>query len=140
VDQGSAESDHQAAQHDRRQDAPEHKSADRFTGFMRKHMRVTDELDGQNFTTRRPDPKSTSAMASGVSHSTGLPVFGSGRRVVKFWPSSSSVTRTSNIFAILGLRALYFALAAMVDRFAYLKTALALMTGASAAPRVRHRL
>ncbi len=32
---------------------------------------------------------------------------------------------TSNIFAILGLRALYFALAAMIDRFAYLKYALA---------------
>ena len=34
---------------------------------------------------------------------------------------------TSNIFAILGLRALYFALAAMVHRFAYLKYALALV-------------
>jgi tellurite resistance protein TerC len=35
------------------------------------------------------------------------------------------VVYTSNIFAILGLRALYFALAAMVDRFHYLKYALA---------------
>lgn len=35
------------------------------------------------------------------------------------------IVYTSNIFAILGLRSLYFALAAMVDRFAYLKTALA---------------
>ena len=34
---------------------------------------------------------------------------------------------TSNIFAILGLRALYFALAAMVDRFHYLKYALAVL-------------
>jgi tellurite resistance protein TerC len=32
---------------------------------------------------------------------------------------------TSNIFAILGLRALYFALAALIHRFAYLKYALA---------------
>lgn len=31
---------------------------------------------------------------------------------------------TSNIFAILGLRALYFALSAMIDRFAYLKFAI----------------
>jgi len=31
---------------------------------------------------------------------------------------------TSNIFAILGLRALYFALAGMLDKFKYLKTAL----------------
>jgi tellurite resistance protein TerC len=32
---------------------------------------------------------------------------------------------TSNVFAILGLRSLYFALAGMVDRFRYLKAALA---------------
>ena len=37
------------------------------------------------------------------------------------------VVYTSNIFAILGLRALYFALAAMIDRFHRLKTALALV-------------
>lgn len=37
------------------------------------------------------------------------------------------VVYTSNIFAILGLRALYFALAAMVHRFEYLKYALALV-------------
>ncbi len=34
---------------------------------------------------------------------------------------------TSNIFAILGLRALYFALAAILHRFAYLKPALAIL-------------
>ncbi len=34
---------------------------------------------------------------------------------------------TSNIFAILGLRALYFALSAIIDRFAYLKYALAVL-------------
>jgi predicted tellurium resistance membrane protein TerC len=34
------------------------------------------------------------------------------------------IVYTSNIFAILGLRALYFALAAMVHRFHYLKYAL----------------
>ncbi|MBY0509648.1 MAG: TerC family protein [Rhodospirillaceae bacterium] len=34
---------------------------------------------------------------------------------------------TSNIFAILGLRALYFALAAMVERFHYLKYALSVL-------------
>ena len=37
------------------------------------------------------------------------------------------IVYTSNIFAILGLRALYFALAAVIDRFAYLKQALALV-------------
>ena len=37
------------------------------------------------------------------------------------------IVYTSNIFAILGLRALYFALAAIVHRFVYLKYALALV-------------
>ncbi|MBE9609972.1 TerC family protein [Chitinilyticum piscinae] len=37
------------------------------------------------------------------------------------------IVYTSNIFAILGLRALYFALAAMVHRFHYLKYALAVV-------------
>ncbi|XZG69860.1 TerC family protein [Chitinibacteraceae bacterium HSL-7] len=37
------------------------------------------------------------------------------------------IVYTSNIFAILGLRALYFALAAMVHRFHYLKYALAIV-------------
>ena len=37
------------------------------------------------------------------------------------------IVYTGNIFAILGLRALYFALAAMVHRFKYLKYALALV-------------
>jgi tellurite resistance protein TerC len=41
--------------------------------------------------------------------------------------SDPFIVYTSNIFAILGLRALYFALAAMVDRFYYLKYALALL-------------
>ena len=37
------------------------------------------------------------------------------------------IVYTSNIFAVLGLRALYFALAAMIHRFRYLKYALALV-------------
>jgi tellurite resistance protein TerC len=37
------------------------------------------------------------------------------------------IVYTSNIFAILGLRALYFALAAVIHRFHYLKYALALV-------------
>lgn len=36
---------------------------------------------------------------------------------------------TSNVFAILGLRSLYFALAGAMDRFGHLKTALALILG-----------
>jgi tellurite resistance protein TerC len=36
---------------------------------------------------------------------------------------------TSNVFAILGLRSLYFALAGMMDKFRYLKYSLALVLG-----------
>ncbi len=36
---------------------------------------------------------------------------------------------TSNVFAILGLRSLYFALAGMIDKFRYLKVSLALILG-----------
>jgi tellurite resistance protein TerC len=36
---------------------------------------------------------------------------------------------TSNVFAILGLRSLYFALAGIIDKFYYLKTALAIVLG-----------
>jgi len=48
-------------------------------------------------------------------------------------PAILAITRephlvyTSNIFAVLGLRAMYFALAAMVERFAYRKHTLALI-------------
>ena len=34
---------------------------------------------------------------------------------------------TSNVFAILGLRSLYFALAGMIEKFRYLKVSLALV-------------
>jgi tellurite resistance protein TerC len=37
------------------------------------------------------------------------------------------IVYTSNIFAVLGLRALYFALAAMIHRFEYLKYALSMV-------------
>jgi tellurite resistance protein TerC len=39
------------------------------------------------------------------------------------------IVYTSNVFAILGLRSLYFALAGVMDKFHYLKTGLALVLG-----------
>jgi tellurite resistance protein TerC len=39
----------------------------------------------------------------------------------------SFIVFTSNIFAILGLRSLYFALAGLMDKFRYLKTALVVL-------------
>ena len=41
------------------------------------------------------------------------------------------IVYTSNIFAILGLRSLYFALAAAMNRFRYLQTSLAIQPSMS---------
>src|SRR5690606_13591543 len=106
----------------------------RFIKWLRNHLPVTDSLHGQNFFVRQPD-------ASGRSVLWITPLFLALILIecadlvfaVDSVPAIFAITQdpfivyTSNIFAILGLRALYFALAAMIHRFAYLKYALALV-------------
>ena len=101
--------------------------------FVRRHMRVTDELRDERFFVRQPD------LETGKLVRYATPLFLALVMVevvdvifaVDSVPAIFAITTdpfivyTSNIFAILGLRALYFALSAMVDRFAYLKYALA---------------
>jgi tellurite resistance protein TerC len=101
--------------------------------FIRKRMRVTDTIEGERFFVTRPDP------ASGKPVRWATPLFLALIFVevadlvfaVDSVPAIFAITSdpfivyTSNIFAILGLRALYFALAAMIHRFKYLKYALA---------------
>ena len=103
--------------------------------FMRRNFRVTDRLHGERFFVRLPDPK-TGRLAAWMT-----PLFLALILVevadlvfaVDSVPAIFAITTdpyivyTSNIFAILGLRALYFALAAVLHRFAYLKQALALL-------------
>jgi tellurite resistance protein TerC len=103
--------------------------------FMRRHFRVTPELHGQRFFVRLPDP------ATGRTRRWITPLFVALVMVeiadiifaVDSVPAIFAITQdafvvyTSNIFAILGLRALYFALAAAIHRFKYLKVALALV-------------
>ncbi len=100
--------------------------------FLRKRMRVTDELHGQNFFIKREDQK------TGKIERFATPLFLALLMVefvdiifaVDSVPAIFAITTdpyivyTSNIFAILGLRALYFALSAMMHRFVYLKYAL----------------
>jgi tellurite resistance protein TerC len=102
--------------------------------FLRKHMRVTERLHEGRFFVRQAD-------ASGKSVVWATPLFLALVLIecadlvfaVDSVPAIFAITQdpfivyTSNIFAILGLRALYFALAAMIHRFAYLKYALALV-------------
>jgi tellurite resistance protein TerC len=122
--------------------------------IVRRYFPVTTFFDGQKFITRRtepptysPDPKTGKLRQDPARPGTLSPrrfatplllalimvevtdlVF-----AVDSIPAIFAITPdpfivfTSNIFAILGLRALYFCLAAMIARFRYLKPALILI-------------
>ena len=103
--------------------------------LMRRLMRITPELHGERFFVRLPD-QNASIVVTWVT-----PLFVAMILIeivdlifaLDSVPAIFAITTdpfivyTSNIFAILGLRALYFALAAVIERFAYLKPALALV-------------
>jgi tellurite resistance protein TerC len=103
--------------------------------FMNKHFRVTPELHGEKFLVKVPDPKTGKMVRAMTPLLLALIVINLADLVfaVDSVPAIFAITTdtfivyTSNIMAILGLRALYFALAAMVHRFHYLKYALALV-------------
>jgi tellurite resistance protein TerC len=103
--------------------------------FMRKHMRVTDKLHGQSFFVRQPDSATGKTLLHATPLFLALVVINVADLIfaVDSVPAIFAITRdtfivyTANIMAILGLRALYFALAAMVHRFHYLKYALAMV-------------
>ncbi|MDZ4110066.1 MAG: TerC family protein [Brevundimonas sp.] len=106
----------------------------RLIRFIRRRFRVTDDLDGQRFFVRRPGRDgrmvwwATPMFLALVMIEVADVIF-----AVDSVPAIFAITTdpyivyTSNIFAILGLRALYFALAAVIHRFAYLKQALAVL-------------
>jgi tellurite resistance protein TerC len=103
--------------------------------FMRKRMRVTDKLHDQHFFVREPDPKTGKLVLWATPLFLSLVVINIADLIfaVDSVPAIFAITTdtfivyTANIMAILGLRALYFALAAMVHRFHYLKYALAIV-------------
>lgn len=103
--------------------------------WISNHMRVTKELHGQHFFVKEIDPKTGKLVRAATPLFLALVVINLADLVfaVDSVPAIFAITTdtfivyTSNIMAILGLRALYFALAAMVHRFHYLKYALALV-------------
>jgi tellurite resistance protein TerC len=103
--------------------------------FLKKRMRVTNDMHGQHFTVRLPDPKTGKVMTYATPLLLCLILVEIADLVfaIDSVPAIFAITPdpfivyTSNIFAILGLRALYFALDAVVHRFHYLKYALALV-------------
>lgn len=101
--------------------------------FLKKRMRLTQELHGQKFWVKLPDSKTGKLVwfATPLFLCLVLVEIADVVFAIDSVPAIFAITPdpfivyTSNIFAILGLRALYFALAAMVHRFHYLKYALA---------------
>jgi len=100
--------------------------------FLRRKMNVTDELHGQRFWVKRPDSSGKPVwFATPLFMCLVLIEIADVIFAIDSVPAIFLITPdpfivyTSNIFAILGLRALYFALAALVHRFHYLKYALA---------------
>jgi tellurite resistance protein TerC len=105
----------------------------RILKFLRRRLPVTEKLHGEKFFVKETD------AATGKLKTFVTPLFLALIMVeiadlifaVDSIPAIFAITTdpfivyTSNIFAILGLRALYFALAALIHRFAYLKYALA---------------
>ncbi|GLQ38545.1 transporter [Rhizobium albus] len=103
--------------------------------FMRKRFRVTDQLHGHNFVVKQEDPKTgkLKTFATPLLLALVLVEIADVIFAVDSIPAIFAITTdpyivyTSNIFAILGLRALYFALSAMIHRFVYLKYALSIV-------------
>ena len=103
--------------------------------FLKRHLRVTHELHGQRFFVKLADPLTGKLVlwATPLFLCIVLVEIADLVFAIDSVPAIFAITPdafivyTSNIFAILGLRALYFALAAMVHRFHYLKYALALV-------------
>jgi tellurite resistance protein TerC len=101
--------------------------------FLKKRMRLTQEMHGQKFWVKLPDSKTGKLVwfATPLFLCLVLVEIADVVFAIDSVPAIFAITPdpfivyTSNIFAILGLRALYFALAAMVHRFHYLKYALA---------------
>ncbi len=101
--------------------------------WIRSHMKVTDELHGERFFVMKEE--------SGVWVRYATPLFLVLVMVeltdlifaVDSIPAIFAITTdpfivlTSNVFAILGLRAMYFLLADMADRFSLLKYGLAVV-------------
>jgi tellurite resistance protein TerC len=103
--------------------------------FISKRMNVTKELHGQKFFVRQTDPATGKKVLFATPLFVALIVINVADVIfavdsvpaIFLITTDTFIVYTANIMAILGLRALYFALAALVHRFHYLKYALALV-------------
>lgn len=103
--------------------------------WLRGHLRVTDGFQGSKFFVHQAHPVSGKLVlfVTPLFLALVLVEFADLVFAIDSVPAIFAITQdpyivyTSNIFAILGLRALYFALENAVHRFQYLKVALALV-------------
>lgn len=105
----------------------------KIMAFLRKTFRVTDQLHGEKFLVRLTEDKRTGRTALYMTPlllallmiELADVVFAVDSVPAVFAITTDTyIVYTSNIFAILGLRALFFALSAMMERFEYLKYAI----------------
>jgi len=103
--------------------------------FMRKHFRITDKLHGQSFFVKEPSRKHgknvwwiTPLFVALIMIECADVIFAVDSVPAIFMVTTDPfIVYTSNIFAIMGLRSLYFVLAAIIKRFHYLKYALSVV-------------
>jgi len=96
---------------------------------LRKIMPVSGEFDGPRFLTRRDGRLyATPLLAALIAIETTDVIFAADSIPAAFGVTTDMfIVFTSNAFAILGLRALYFVLAGAMERFTYLSQGLAVM-------------
>jgi tellurite resistance protein TerC len=101
--------------------------------WIRSHMKVTDELHGERFFVTRQEAGAAVRCVTPLFLVLVLVEISDLIFAVDSIPAIFAITTdpfivlTSNVFAILGLRAMYFLLADMADRFSLLKYGLALV-------------
>ncbi len=100
--------------------------------WLKKHLRVTEKIQGKAFFIQQLNPKKNKKVLYITPLFLALIVIEVADVIfaVDSVPAVFAITTdpylvyTSNIFAVLGLRALYFTLSALLDRFYYIKYAL----------------
>ncbi len=98
-------------------------SRNRIARFMRSHFRVTEDFEGEKFWVRRDGLLYMTPLFMVlviVEVSDVIFAIDSIPAILAI-SKDTFIVYSSNVFAILGLRALYFALAGVIHRFHYLK-------------------
>jgi len=110
-------------------DAEPDVSNNRLVGFMRKHFRVTEDFEGERFFSRRNGKRYLTPLflVLVLIEISDLIFAVDSIPAIFAITNDATIIFTSNIFAILGLRSMYFALAAFMHRFEYLKYGLSVI-------------